>query len=479
MASRAFLPRLTAASRSLRTAPSPFLTRSFGSSTRRLAEVQPVVPVKKPVGAFRGGLFGFLLGSTLAGASVYYYILEEYKVSNELLTEDIYALQAAVQRIHSSAHGCPPRYCLPFLDTAVKNDHDATDRELPLHNPRAAQPGWAYVPDASSAASNLPSRSLAAGDNDSRKRKRAAVVRLVDSQNTGGGSLVRSDGTVVQQQAGAVAGSRFGAAQQVTGKQQKAIEARLKDLGRENYKDSAGTVAIPKVEGAFASLGGSAAGGSAAGGSATAAAAANKKATNVKRILGYNRNFGHYLADEEAALAAGGGGFQGTWGSGLSTNANSNAHTQYAAAVAEARKKKKKAPPPPAAAAAATTPVKKEKDLGDVAMTGTDSAQPASQTPAKRPTVPPDSPTTDPLLKTRDLPPKPSARVIAALLAEPPLSYAAARATPLPADQQRPRRWFCGVCGYFGRVKCRRCGERQCGLKECWGLHEQGGCVPY
>ena len=35
-------------------------------------------------------LFGFLLGSTLAGGGVYYYILEEYKVSNELLTEDIY-----------------------------------------------------------------------------------------------------------------------------------------------------------------------------------------------------------------------------------------------------------------------------------------------------------------------------------------------------------------------------------------------------
>jgi hypothetical protein len=39
---------------------------------------------------FTNSLFGFLLGSTLAGASVYYYILEEYKVSNELLTEDIY-----------------------------------------------------------------------------------------------------------------------------------------------------------------------------------------------------------------------------------------------------------------------------------------------------------------------------------------------------------------------------------------------------
>lgn len=35
-------------------------------------------------------VFGFLLGSSLAGAAVYYYILDEYKVSNELLTEDIY-----------------------------------------------------------------------------------------------------------------------------------------------------------------------------------------------------------------------------------------------------------------------------------------------------------------------------------------------------------------------------------------------------
>jgi hypothetical protein len=35
-------------------------------------------------------LFGFFFGSTLAGGSVYYYILEEYKASNQLLTEDIY-----------------------------------------------------------------------------------------------------------------------------------------------------------------------------------------------------------------------------------------------------------------------------------------------------------------------------------------------------------------------------------------------------
>lgn len=46
-------------------------------------------------------MFGFLLGSTAAGGAVYYYILEEYKVANEMLTEDIYALQGAVQRIHT------------------------------------------------------------------------------------------------------------------------------------------------------------------------------------------------------------------------------------------------------------------------------------------------------------------------------------------------------------------------------------------
>jgi hypothetical protein len=37
-----------------------------------------------------GRLFGFLLGTAAAGAGMYYYVLGEYRVSNELLTEDIY-----------------------------------------------------------------------------------------------------------------------------------------------------------------------------------------------------------------------------------------------------------------------------------------------------------------------------------------------------------------------------------------------------
>lgn len=35
-------------------------------------------------------LFGFFLGSTLTGGIIYYSLLDEYKLSNELLTEDIY-----------------------------------------------------------------------------------------------------------------------------------------------------------------------------------------------------------------------------------------------------------------------------------------------------------------------------------------------------------------------------------------------------
>lgn len=35
-------------------------------------------------------LFGFLLGTVTAGVSVYYYVLKEYRVSNEMLTDDIY-----------------------------------------------------------------------------------------------------------------------------------------------------------------------------------------------------------------------------------------------------------------------------------------------------------------------------------------------------------------------------------------------------
>ncbi|PHH87874.1 hypothetical protein CDD83_8301 [Cordyceps sp. RAO-2017] len=44
-------------------------------------------------------LFGFLFGCVLAGGGVYSYLVQEYKASNDLLTEDIYTLQASVNRL--------------------------------------------------------------------------------------------------------------------------------------------------------------------------------------------------------------------------------------------------------------------------------------------------------------------------------------------------------------------------------------------
>ncbi|KAJ5595051.1 uncharacterized protein N7459_001259 [Penicillium hispanicum] len=63
------------------------VARSFSASRPR-CEAAPL-PARKPVGAFRGGVFGFLSGAVVAGASVYYYVLGDYRVANEMLSDDI------------------------------------------------------------------------------------------------------------------------------------------------------------------------------------------------------------------------------------------------------------------------------------------------------------------------------------------------------------------------------------------------------
>ncbi|RAO71875.1 uncharacterized protein BHQ10_007887 [Talaromyces amestolkiae] len=92
---------LLRAGRVLTTSQAPATPRMFSTSSHLRTDISSsALPKQKPVGAFRGGLFGFLLGSVAAGVSVYYYVLKEYRVSNELLTEDIYSLQSASQRLN-------------------------------------------------------------------------------------------------------------------------------------------------------------------------------------------------------------------------------------------------------------------------------------------------------------------------------------------------------------------------------------------
>ena len=90
-----------APSRILLSTAGAFRRAAFHTSAARLDAIAAAAPiaVRRPIGALRGGLFGFFFGSTLAGAGVYYYALQDYKASNDLLTEDIYALQNAVDRL--------------------------------------------------------------------------------------------------------------------------------------------------------------------------------------------------------------------------------------------------------------------------------------------------------------------------------------------------------------------------------------------
>ncbi|KAL1880801.1 hypothetical protein VTK73DRAFT_4971 [Phialemonium thermophilum] len=93
----------------------------------------------------------------------------------------------------------------------------------------------------------------------------------------------------------------------------------------------------------------------------------------------------------------------------------------------------------------------------------------------------------DPLLVSR-VPRFPTDEELRALMTAPPLSYLEARATwddPAVAGtgkvtgggmagfvQRYPDRQFCEVCGYWGLVRCTRCGARVCAL-DCLDVHRE------
>lgn len=75
---------------------------------------------------------------------------------------------------------------------------------------------------------------------------------------------------------------------------------------------------------------------------------------------------------------------------------------------------------------------------------------------------------TDPLLMSR-VPPLPIDAEMRRLLAAPALSYGEARGN---WNETYPSRVFCEVCGYWGRVRCLKCGTRVCAL-ECLETHRE------
>jgi zinc finger HIT domain-containing protein 1 len=221
-----------------------------------------------------------------------------------------------------------------------------------------------------------------------------------------------------------------------------------------------------------------------------------KKITpNIRRILMYQRTFAHYLADEEAQLSQSGGSNTPT--TAATTNkANSQRATATGAGPVAgpstrtpSRAQQTPMPPPPRPRTASTSTPSNLKRESSTDLPAPTSTTPKSRTSTAATSQPPPSiggsvallpvnPALDnePLLKSH-IPKMPSGRVMEALLSEPPLTYNAARAKPL--HNGTPVRYFCAICGYWGKVKCRKCGERTCGLMECWKGHETAGCTPY
>lgn len=174
-----------------------------------------------------------------------------------------------------------------------------------------------------------------------------------------------------------------------------------------------------------------------------------KTTTNVRRILMSQKTFANHLADEEAALAQ---------------------QQQAGPSMIPRVPTLKSAGSLPDLKRASTSEVHtKSGGSGglsrgsDVVMGGTPSAL------AKDPL------NDEPLLMV-NVPSAPSEEEMQALISGPPLSYNAARSDPPPPH--KPKRHFCEICGYWGTIKCIKCGARVCGL-ECKVTHDDGRCLKF
>ncbi|KAL4869051.1 hypothetical protein BDV12DRAFT_168525 [Aspergillus spectabilis] len=250
-------------------------------------------------------------------------------------------------------------------------------------------------------------------------------------------------------------GIRDPARTDVSARQANAIVRHLAELDRENHRD----VAIPVP----VRQGGGQPRESATRGTRT------KVTSNVRRILQSQKTFRNYLDDEEAALAqAGSTGVSSSVGTqrlplnkitkplSVSWRSSTPARTPKPAETTS-RAKKESQPQKPADT---TLPVPES------------SSQPQQQQETDEFTLIKSQYDSDPLLKSY-IPPAPSERIMRALLSEPPLTYHASRAGA-PITGKAPRK-FCCICGYWGKIRCRNCHQRSCGI-ECYKVHEDSRC---
>lgn len=163
------------------------------------------------------------------------------------------------------------------------------------------------------------------------------------------------------------------------------------------------------------------------------------KTQNTRRIIQYQRQIKHWLDDEEAQLA----------------------------------QQQQQAPP-----------LRREMTgVRNAGLHRQSTMPPLSTEATPAPSLPPsrmdiDAASDDALLDvSSSIPPPLNPATLEALLSAPPLPYSQSFASPSPAGAP-PQRQFCDNCGYWGTVKCRKCGARVCGL-ECKDAHEATRCLKW
>lgn len=174
--------------------------------------------------------------------------------------------------------------------------------------------------------------------------------------------------------------------------------------------------------------------------------AQGKHTPNVRKILQSQKTFGNHL-DDFLAL-------QALTESNPATSSRSNA--------ASANNKKPVANNKKDTSSASRQPAPEE----DTQMADAD--LPPVLLPPYRSPPPSLQGDSDPLLASR-VPEMPSDEELRKLLAQPPLNYGEATGD---WDGKYPVRVFCEVCGYWGRVRCMKCGTRVCAL-DCLEAHRE------
>ncbi|KAJ6584901.1 hypothetical protein B0H19DRAFT_926523 [Mycena capillaripes] len=82
--------------------PSRFISTSRPCKNEQTPDIGVPATQKKPIGAFRGGIVGFLAGFSLAASIAAYNLLDEYKLASAALQASVDELQLSTEKI--SAH---------------------------------------------------------------------------------------------------------------------------------------------------------------------------------------------------------------------------------------------------------------------------------------------------------------------------------------------------------------------------------------